>query len=176
MGGPEGLVIASFVGRDETGQEITTFFYPKDDIIRRGLAMLGRGTDVDGARLGPLPELSEIKDTGVLRDGNDLVIKIYWPEETRTSEVEILKRAKEYGEEISLIGDHIPKMICHGDPDFLCGSTKTIRQFLRLPTNGSRRLRVIVFERLRPIKSLNERDMLTAYIQSFFCKSGGRTT
>jgi len=89
--------------------------------------------------------------------------------------VEILKRAKEYGKKIPFIGNHIPEVVCHRDPNFLCSSTKTIRQFLGLPTDGSRSLRVIVFGLLRPIKELKEKDMLTAYLQCFFCTYRGRT-
>ena len=76
----------------------------------------------------------------------------------------------EYGRTVELIRNHIPEMICHLDPKFLCSSTKTIRQFLGLPTGGSRRLRIIAFQRLVSIKKLKERDMLTAYLQCFFCK------
>ncbi|KAF9643788.1 hypothetical protein BDM02DRAFT_3151168 [Thelephora ganbajun] len=60
-------------------------------------------------------------------------------------------------------------MVCHRDPKFLCSSTKTIRQFFGLATDGSRCLRIIVFRRLRPIKELKEKEMLTAYLQCFFC-------
>ncbi|KAF9644598.1 hypothetical protein BDM02DRAFT_3102628 [Thelephora ganbajun] len=131
--------------------------------------LLGRGTTVIGGRRGPPPDPTQFGDTSGLREGNDLVAKIYWPEKTRTSEVDILRKAKEYGEKIDFIGNHIPEMVCHRDPKFLCSSTKTIRQFLGLPTDGSRCLRIIVFRRLRPIKELKEKEMLTAYLQCFFC-------
>jgi len=120
--------------------------------------------------MGPPPELAQVGDTEKLREGNSLVVNIYWPEESRTSEVEILKKAKEYGKKIDFIGNHIPEMVCHLDPNFLCSATKTIRQFLGLSTDGSRRLRIIVFRRLQPIKELKEKDMLTAHLQCFFCK------
>jgi hypothetical protein len=81
---------------------------------------------------------------GSLRAGNDLVVKIYWPEESGTSEMDILRKAKEYGEKIDFIGNHIPEMFYHQDPNFLCSSTGTICRFIGLPTDGSRRLRVIV--------------------------------
>jgi hypothetical protein len=108
--------------------------------------------------------------------GNDLVIKFYWPEENRTSKVDILKKAKEYGEKIDLIGNHIPKMVYHRDPSFLCSSTRTIRRFLGLSTNGSSRLRTIAFRRLQPINELKEKGMLTAYLQCFFCEYDRQTT
>jgi len=169
------LLTASFVADKGTDQKIKIVFYPNDHAIYLGTTLVGRGTSVIGGRKGPSPETTELGDTGKLREGNDLAVKIYWPEERRTSEVEILKRAKEYGRKIHFIGNHIPEVVCHRDPSFLCSSTKTIRQFLGLPTDGSRSLRVIVFGLLRPIKELKERDMLTAYLQCFFCTYHGRT-
>lgn len=166
----EKLSTVSFVTNTETDEEITIVFYPDDHEIYLGTTLIGRGTSLIGGRRGPSPETTELVDTSKLREGNDLVVKIYWPEEKRRSEVEILKKAKEHGKKIDLIGNHIPEMICHRDPNFLCSSTKTIRQFLDLPTDGARCLRVIVFRRLRPIKELKEKDMLNAYLQCFFCE------
>ena len=164
---------ASLVVDTESGERITIVFYPRDHEIYLGTTLIGRGTSVIGGRMGPPPDPTQFGDTRKLRHGNDLVVKTYWPEENRISEVEILKKAKEYGEKIDFIGNHIPEMVCHLDPDFLCSSTKTIRQFLGLPTNGSRRLRMITFRWLLPIKRLNEKDMLTAYLQCFFCEYDG---
>ena len=166
----EKLLTVSFVADAENGEEITIVFYPDDHEIYLGTTLIGRGTSVIGGRMGPAPELTQLGDTSKLRKGNDFVVKTYWPEESRTSEAEIIKKATEYGEKIKLIGNHIPEMVCHRDPNFLCSSTKTIRQFLGLPIDGSRCLRVIVFRRLRSIKELKEKDMLTAYLQCFFCK------
>ena len=154
----------------KTGEEITIIFYPDDHEIYLGTTLIGRGNSVIGERMGPAPELTQLGDTSKLREENNLVVKIYWPEESRTSEVEIIKKAKEYGETIKLIGDHIPHMVCHRDPKSLCSSTKTIRQFLGLPIDGSRCLRIIVFPRLQSIKELKEKDMLTAYLQCLFCE------
>ena len=156
-----------------TGEKITVVFYPGQHNIHLGNTLIGRGTSVIGGRIGPPPESTELGNADKLREGNDMVVKTYWPEEERKSEVEILKKAKEYGEKIDFIGDHIPEMVCHLDPNFLCSSTKTIRQFLGLSTHGSRRLRMIAFRRLLPIKRLKERDMLTAYLQCFFCEYYG---
>ena len=169
------LCTVSFVANDETGQTIMIHFYPNDHEIYLGTTLLGRGTSVIGGRKGPSPEITELHNTRELREGNDLAVKIYWPEERRTSEAEILKRAKECGRKIAFIRDHIPKMVCHRDPNFLCSSTKTIRQFLGLSTDNSHHLCVIIFGLLRPIKELKERDMLIAYLQCFFCKYHERT-
>ena len=63
-------------------------------------------------------------------------------------------------EKIDFIANHIPEMVCHLDPNFLCSSTKTTRQFLGLPTDSFPRLRIIAFRRLVPIRKLNEKHML----------------
>ena len=164
----------SFIVDTATGERITIVFYPFDHAIYLGTTLIGRGTSVIGGRMGPPPDPTQFRDTSKVREGNDLAVKTYWPEESRTSEVEIIKKAKEYGEKIDFIGNHIPEMIFHLDPNFLCSSTKTIRQFLGLPTDGSRRLRIIAFRRLLPIRKLKEKDMLTAYLQCFFCEYRGR--
>ena len=135
----------SFGADKATGERITVVFYPDHHNIHLGNTLIGRGTSVIGGRMGPPPGPAEVGDMDKLRGGNNMVVKIYWPEENRTSEVEILEKAREYGEKIDFIGDHIPEMVCHLDPNFLCSSTKTIRQFLGLSTDGSRRLRLIAF-------------------------------
>jgi hypothetical protein len=147
-----------------------TVFHPGDDEVYMGITMLGRGTGVIGGRKEEPPEAPKPGTAEKLREGNDLVVKIYWPEENRMSEVDILDQAMERGKKIDFIINHIPEVVSHADPVFLCGSTKTIRQFLGLGTGGTRRLRIIVFRRLRSIKELKEKDMLTAYLQAFFCK------
>jgi len=160
----------SLVADAETGEKTTVTFYPREHEIYMGNTLIGRGTSVIGGREGPPPDSTQFGNAVKLQEENDIVVKIYWPEETRTSEVEILKKAREYGERIDFIGNHIPEMVCHLDPNFPCSSTKTIRQFLGLHGGGFRRLRIIAFRRLLPIKSLKEKDMLTAYLQCFFCE------
>ena len=160
---------ASFTGHDTTNQETEVFFHPYNDVVYPGRGLVGHGTNIIGGRAEQQPDVTEL-NLDELQTGNDLAVKIYWPEEDRMSEVEILKEARECGKEISFISNHIPKLVCHRDPNFLCSSTKTIRQFLGLATSGSRCLRVIVFQRLQPIKGLKEKEMLTAYLQCFFCE------
>ena len=108
-------------------------------------------------------------DTDEIQRGNDHVLKVCWPKDNWTREVDIIEKAKGYGSEIALIGDHLPDVVCHLDPTWICSSTKAIRQFLGLPTDGARTLRIIVFRRLRPIGTLKEERMLAAYLQCFFC-------
>ena len=166
----------SFVGDGEAGGEkVRIVLYPFSDGIHLGMTLTGRCTSVSGGRKWP-PHKAEgnTNEASAIRDGNDLVVKTSWPEEGRTSEVEILKKAKKYGEKIALIGNHIPEMVCHKDPIFVGSSTRTIRGFLGLSTEGSRRLRVIVFRRLVPIRELEENEMLLGYLQCFFCECNCR--
>ena len=44
---------------------------------------------------------------------NRLCCQACWPEESRTSEIEILRKAKEYGKKIDLVRNRIPEMICY---------------------------------------------------------------
>ena len=90
----------SFIVDTETGERITIVFYPLDHEIYLGITLIGRGTSVVGGRIGPPPEPTQFGDTSKIREGNDLVVKTYWPEESRTSEVEILRKAKEYGKRL----------------------------------------------------------------------------
>ena len=162
----------SFVGDGEAdGGKVRIVFYPFSDKIYLRTTLTGRCTRMIGGRRWP-PHKRD-KSTGNadgLQDGNDLAVKVYWPEESGTSEVEILKMAKEYGEKIAFIGNHIPEVVCHKDPVFVGSSTGTIRRFLGLSTEGSRRLRVIVFRRLVFIAGLKEKEMLLAYFQCLFCE------
>ncbi|KAF9643779.1 hypothetical protein BDM02DRAFT_3122947 [Thelephora ganbajun] len=124
---------ASPVASGETGQRITVVFYPDDHEIYLGATLIGCGTTVNGGRRGPPPDSTQLGDTNNLREGK------------RASEAEIVKKARKYGEKIDFIGNHILEMVCHWDLNFLCSLTKTTRQLLGIPTDGSHCLRVIVF-------------------------------
>jgi hypothetical protein len=164
--------IATAIFKDErTAEERTFAFYPEHDKINRvDKKLTGRATFVFGAREGPAPSEPLGRDVNKVRKGNEYVVKVCWQEDDhRTNEVGIIKKAMEYGRETDLIRGHIPDMVCYMDPTWLCSSTKTIRRFLGLATKGSRTLCVIVFRRLRPIDTLREEEMITAYLQCFFC-------
>ena len=174
-----GVFTASFIAEGRTGEETQIVFHPDIHDLYLGTTLKGRGTSVVGGRIGPVPELDRNTkgwSTENLRNDNNLAVKIYWPEERRMSEVEILKKAEEYADEIDFIKHHIPEMVCHRDPNFLCSSTKTIRKFLGLPTDSCRSLRMIAFRRLRPLRELEEKHVLTAYLECFFCKYNDRVT
>lgn len=128
-------------------------------------------TSIIGGEEVPLPDPKQIGDTSKLQKGNNLVVKTCWPEDGRG--IHILWDARGYGKTIKLIGNHIPEVTSHQDLNFPCSTTKTMREFLSLPTNGSHHLRIIAFRRLRPMTELNEQDILAAYFQCLFCKYHG---
>lgn len=161
----------SFVGNSEVDEEkIQIVFYPFSHEIYFGTTLTGRGTSATGRRRWPPRKLDKVSgNADGLRDGNNLAVKVYWPEESGTSEVEILKKVKEYGEKIAFFGNHIPDVVCHKGPIFVGSSTGTIHRFLSVSTEGSRRPRVIVFRRLVSIGELREKEVLPAYLRGFFC-------
>ena len=123
----KGKTATYLFGADKvTSKRITAVFYPQLHNIHLGNTLIRRGTSVISGRMGPSPESMGLGNADKLREGNDIVVKTYWPEEKRTSKVEILKKAREYGEGIDFIGNHILEMVCHLDPNFLCSLTKTI--------------------------------------------------
>jgi hypothetical protein len=163
--------IATATFKDErTTEERTFVFYPEHDKMNRvDRKFTGRAMFVFGAREGPVPSEPPGRDVDKIRKGNGHVLKVCWLEDDHPGEVDVIKKAREYGEGIDLIENHIPDMVCYMDPTWISSSTKIIRKFMGLATKGSRTLCVIVFRRLRPINMLKEKEMLTAYLQCFFC-------
>ena len=143
--------------------------FPEDDLIYGGISLAGRSTVIAGAREArdppPKPTSSE-----EIRNGNKLVVKFSWPEETRVSEADFVQRAEKIGKGNPLVKDHIPTMLGNIDPPYRTCSTRLIRKFLDLDTSGARVLRVIVFRRLLEIKCLDEEHMLIAFLDCLFCE------
>ena len=146
----------------------TAIIFPYDDPVHSGINLAGRSTGAAGARLGDGGEKS-INSKDVRKD-NDLIAKFSWPEETRLSEVDVIKKAMEIAESNDLVKNHIPTMLGDLDPPYITCSTSIIRTFLDLDVTGARVLRVILFRRLKEIKYLDEEDMLIAFLDCFFCK------
>ena len=98
-----------------------------------------------------------------------MIVKFSWPEETRDSEVEIIKEAMRIGETNELVRGRLPEMLGDIDPPYVTCSTRIIRAFLGLDATGARVLRVIAFKRLKELRYLDEEDMLIAFLDCFFC-------
>ncbi|KAF8624594.1 hypothetical protein AX17_007087 [Amanita inopinata Kibby_2008] len=110
--------------------------------LRRSYALCGRQTRVYEAR-------RKLDESGE----NDLVIKIYFPELARVSEVEIIEEASKWEETEPDIRGHLPRVVCHMDfPDY---ATDRIRRDLGLRNEerprSTRVPRVIVFDKYQDI-------------------------
>ena len=108
-----------------------------------------------------------------LRD-MDLVVKVYWPEESRTGEEEIINKAREIAQQSEDVKGHIPDLIY--SHDFVDYSTKEIRKAFGIEatdeskSKSHRVLRIMLFRRLYPITDLTDDKFWTAFWQCFRCK------
>ncbi|KAI6158190.1 hypothetical protein BKA82DRAFT_131896 [Pisolithus tinctorius] len=126
------------------------------------LRLAGRGTSVMDVTCEALKQ-EKPADTV---DG--MVAKIYWTEEARITEEEILERVKEAGKKFEDVRGHVPILLF--SKRFLV-STSTIRRALGLkdPEKGSRRLVLLVFKKLSPIEELQGDELVDAWRQCVLC-------
>jgi len=142
-------------------------FYSSERITHYGLRR--RATDV-------FPVLSEVLSyrAGKRSSGNTssgLVAKIYWQEETRQSEAEILKAVDNITTETSEVKDHVPEVIW--SHVFEGTSMATIREAplgIHNAQLGGRVLYIIVYRKLRPITELSGDEFLRAWWHAIVCK------
>jgi hypothetical protein len=134
-----------------------------DRVTRFGLA--GRGTDVMDATCETLKQEMPAEDT----EGG-MVAKLYWAEEARISEEDILKKVMEIAEKDDAVRGHVPILLFTKK---FTVSTSTIRKALGLknPEEGSRTLFLLIFKRLSPIKELQGGELFDAWRQCVLCKS-----
>jgi len=100
----------------------------------------------------------------------NLVLKISWPEMSRPAEWMIIGHAQTLGKSDKFIEGHIP--VVRFARDFDRYSTRHIRTFLGLRKEknlGTRTLRLIVMNRLRPIYDLGGKEFWDAFWQCFAC-------
>ena len=100
----------------------------------------------------------------------NLVLKISWPEMSRPAEWMIIGHAQTLGKSDKFIEGHIP--VVKFVRDFDRHSTRHIRTFLGLRKEknlGTRTLRLIVMNRLRPIYDLGGKEFWVAFWQCFAC-------
>ncbi|PPQ73791.1 hypothetical protein CVT24_007537 [Panaeolus cyanescens] len=158
-------------------------FFPLDDRLNRaGAKLVGRATRAMGGRI--VPKDSTWVDESNIQENNDSMVKSYWPESQRESEVDILKKVQAAAEGkndndklYEFIRHHVPEMRGYLKPNFPGSSTGTIRRFLKVVSgqddsgevHGARHLLLIVFKKLYAIQGLFEDDMIKYYIQAFFC-------
>ncbi|PPR06232.1 hypothetical protein CVT24_000623 [Panaeolus cyanescens] len=146
---------------DESGTRVSLGFSPMATLYH-GVTLVGRGTTV----------MAGVRKTALLENQTkECVVKAYWPEEQRESEIVIMNRVAEIASKDAphYVNGHVPVMIDSMEPSFPGSSTATIRAFLKLNTVGSRRFRLIAFERLHDLTTLSEEDLIKAFFQIMFC-------
>ncbi|KAF9236277.1 hypothetical protein BU15DRAFT_77121 [Melanogaster broomeanus] len=124
----------------------------------------GRGTDVMDVICEKLKREKPADET----EGG-MIAKLYWAEETRVSEEDILKHVKRVAEQDEAVRGHVPTLLL--SKKFTTLSTSTIRKALGLedPTKGSRTLFLLVFKKLSPIKELQNDELWNAWRQCVLC-------
>src|SRR5205807_779639 len=128
----------------------------------------GRATNVFAVES---TELSRLARNLTSRNNTDkLVAKIYWREESRQSEAEILEEVHRIAEEQPNVMYHVPDVIW--PHTFKDTSTKKIRKALGIDVvpGASRALYIIVFRKLLPITQLTGDNFLRSWWHAVECK------
>ena len=91
------------------------YIHPEDDPVCDGINLVGRSTDIAGARKdnGHPPSLSSSRD---IRKADDLVVRFSRPEESRVNDMTFIERAEEIGKINDLAKGHIPTTLGNIDP------------------------------------------------------------
>jgi hypothetical protein len=137
-----------------------------DRVLYSTFSLTGRGTLMVLAE----PTKSELAEAEIAPEF--FVVKIYWPEEVRKSEQEIIHRARQAANGDTDITDHLPIVTAQEDYEYKTGA---VRRALGLRDNKagyprSRVLRVVVFPYLVPITSLAGKDFIRAWLQCVRCE------
>jgi len=111
----------------------------------------GRATNVFPVGSERLSKL--LKEQPSQNTSKDMVPRLHWPEQSRESEPDILKKVQAMAEKNPDVNGHIPEMVWFHKFDET--STASIRKILiDNPDRGSRALYIIVFRKLVPITTL----------------------
>ncbi|KAF8465154.1 hypothetical protein DFH94DRAFT_639862 [Russula ochroleuca] len=100
-------------------------------------------------------------------EDKELVLKVYWAEESRAGEAEIIEKALQIAQQNDDVNGHLPDLICSHDFDEC--STKVIRKAFGIETKSHRVLRVMLFRRLYPITDLVGEKFWKAFWECFRC-------
>ncbi|KAG1840485.1 hypothetical protein DFJ58DRAFT_689182 [Suillus subalutaceus] len=141
----------------------------KSDTRTTHFGLRGRATNVFSVQSKYLSDQKKRDICG--NDTNELVAKLYWPEERRQSEDEILQNVYAIASKESTVKGHVPDMVWFHRFDET--STAKIRRSLGIQDpdaeRGSRVLYIIVFRKLVPITSLSGDEFLSAWWQVVLC-------
>ncbi|KAG1793255.1 uncharacterized protein HD556DRAFT_1270987 [Suillus plorans] len=130
----------------------------------------GRATTVFPVKSEALSGLQ--RDPCFLNESPELVAKLYWPEETRQSEPDILNEVYKIAQTDPDVRGHVPELVWFRK--FEETSTSKIRVALGLKDadraeQGSRVLYIIVFRKLIPITTLSGEEFIAAWWQVVKC-------
>ncbi|KAI6118354.1 hypothetical protein F5141DRAFT_1212270 [Pisolithus sp. B1] len=131
---------------DEQGRDIDITLELLSDERVAHIGLTGRSTNVFPAK------------SKALRYEDDMVAKVFWAEESRRSEPEILQKVYEIATWNEDVKGHVPHMVHHYV--FWDTSTAVIRNRLGLKPDGARVLYLILFRKLMPITKLVGTDFL----------------
>jgi serine/threonine protein kinase len=157
---------------DEDIGEVDLAFDLKSDMRTTHFGLRGRATTVFPVKSKKLSALvPTLPHHNPHNPTNELVAKLYWPEEERESEAEILRKVYEIADkdEEGKVKYHVPEMVW--SHKFEDTSTANIRMALGLKDaeRGSRVLYIIVFRKLDPITKLKGRKFLSAWWHIVVC-------
>jgi hypothetical protein len=112
------------------------------------------------------------RDLRFPNESHELVAKLFWPEETRQSEPDILEEVYKIAQTDPDVRGHVPELVWFHK--FEETSTSKIRIALGLKDakqakRGSRVLYIIVFRKLIPITTLSGKEFLAAWWQIVKC-------
>jgi len=97
-----------------------------------------------------------------------MVAKVFWAEQQRTSEPDILKKVYKVAEDLDSVKGHVPILLWHHK---FTEPTSDIREALGVsePKKGSRVLYILVFRKLQPITDLQGADFFNVWKQCILC-------
>ncbi|KAH7918214.1 hypothetical protein BV22DRAFT_1051880, partial [Leucogyrophana mollusca] len=100
--------------------------------------------------------------------GKDMVAKVFWPEDSRTSEVTILQQVGRLAKGNPKVEGHIPELLFWHKFE---NSTAELREALGLAgaREGSRSLYILVFPKLSPITDLSGDEFFSAWWDCVLC-------
>lgn len=102
-----------------------------------------------------------------LNESTEFVAKLFWPEEARRSEPEILEEVYKIASKEDDVKGHVPDMVWFHK--FEETSTAIIRKALGIDDTGSRVLYIIVFRKLDRITTLSGDEFLLAWWEVVKC-------
>ncbi|KAG2337094.1 hypothetical protein BDR05DRAFT_805008 [Suillus weaverae] len=157
---------------DEDIGEVDLTFDLKSDKRTTHFGLCGRATTVFPLKSEKLLALvPTLPHHNPHNPTNELVAKLYWPEEECESEPAILQKVYEIAkkDEEGKVKHHVPEMVWFHQ--FEDTSTAKIRKTLGLKDaeRGSRVLYIIVFRKLAPITDLSDTQFLTAWWHIVVC-------